>query len=81
MNDLGALVQRDEVQSKLYHQVLALQSLSLHMIKMIERYCVDVKTCVQNIKPELCCDHSAWDIVPRADAIQWANVVIPLNTW
>ena len=32
MNGLGALVQRDGVQSKLYHQVLALQSLRLHMI-------------------------------------------------
>ena len=77
MNGLDALVQRNEVQSKLYHQVLALQSLCLHMIKMIEHCCVEVKICVQNIKPKLCCDHSAWDIVLRADAIQWANVVIP----
>ena len=77
MNGLGILVQLDEVQSKLYHQVLALQSLRLHMIQMIEHCCVEVKTCVQNTKPELCCDDNAWDIVLRADAIQLANVVIP----
>ena len=42
-----------EVQSRLYHQVLALQSLRLHMIKMIEHCCVEVKTCVKNTKPEI----------------------------
>ena len=46
---------------------------------MIKHSCVEVKTCVQNTKPELCCDHSAWDLVVRADAIQWANVLIPLD--
>ena len=35
-----------------------------------------MKTCVQNTTPELCCDHSVYDIVLRADEIQWANVVI-----
>ena len=77
MNGLGTLVQKDEVQSKLYHQVLALQSLRLHMILMIEHCCVEVETCVQNTKPELCCDHSACDITIRTDAIQWTHVVIP----
>ena len=47
---------------------------------MIENCCVDVKTCVQNTKPELCCDHSARDIVLRAEAIQWANAGTPLIT-
>ena len=56
---------------------ISFEVLHLHMIKMVEHCCVDVKTCVQNTKPEFCCDHSAWDIVLRADAIQWANVVIP----
>ena len=27
-----------------------------------------VKTCVQNTRPELCCHHSAWNIVLHADA-------------
>ena len=31
----------------------------------------------ENQKARMCCDHSAWDIVLHADAIQCANVVIP----
>ena len=53
-----------------HHQVLALRSLDMHMIKMIEHCWGEVKTCVQNTKPDLCCHHSAWHTALHADATQ-----------
>ena len=39
----------------------------------------EVKTCVQNTKPELCCHYSAWDIVLHADATQTGKCCDPLE--
>ena len=71
MNGLGALVQTGGY-NRNHHQVL-------HMIQMIEHCCGEVKTCVQITKPELCCHHSAWDLVLRADATQTGKCCDPLE--
>ena len=51
-------------------QGLALSSLHLHMIWIIEHCCIEVKACDQNTRLELCCHRSGWGIVLLADAAQ-----------
>ena len=51
-------------------QGLALSSLHLHMIWMIEHCCVEVKAYGQTARLELWCHHSGWGIGLQADAAQ-----------
>ena len=61
-------------------QVLALLSLHLHMIWIIEHRCVEVKACGANIRLELYYHHSRWDIILQADAAQMGKCCNPLQS-
>ena len=60
-------------------QGLALSSLHLHMIWIIEHCCVEVKAYGQNTRLELWCPHSGWGIVLQADAAQIGKCCDPLE--
>ena len=61
-------------------QVLALSSLHLHMVWIIEHSCVEVKACGENTRLELCCHHSGWGIVLQAYAAQMGKWCDPLES-
>ena len=73
----GQSSKTDTLKSHITWQGLALSSLHLHMIWLIEHCCIEVKACDQNTRLELCCHRSGWGIVLQADAAQMGKCCDP----